>query len=57
MKILTFLLLLFTFAASAQTAITVTVKDAESNNALPFATVTVADKNFVTDVDGKVIVD
>jgi hypothetical protein len=57
MKILTFLLLLFTFAASAQTAITVTVKDAESNNALPFATVTVADKNFVTDVDGKVIID
>ena len=57
MKILTFLLLLFTLTAGAQTAITVTVKDAENNNALPFATVTAHEKNYITDVDGKVVVD
>ena len=56
MKILTFLLLLFTLTAGAQTAITVTVKDAENNSALPFATVIAHNKNFIADVDGKVIV-
>jgi len=56
MKILTFLLLLFTVTVGAQTAITVNVKDAENNNALPFATVIAHNKNFIADVDGKVVI-
>ena len=55
MKILTFFLLLFTINAGAQNAITVTIKDAETNSALPFATVISQGKNFITDVDGKLV--
>lgn len=57
MKILTFLFLLLSVAVSAQTVITIAVKDAQNNTALPFATITSASKNFVTDVDGKLILE
>lgn len=40
----------------AQTAITVTVKDADTKAPLPFSTVTTNGKNIVTDIDGKVVV-
>lgn len=55
MKILQFLLLLFSLAAGAQTAITVTVKDAGDNSTLPFATITSNNKNFIADGDGKLV--
>jgi hypothetical protein len=57
MRILTLLFLLFTLTAGAQTAITVTVTDAQSNTPLPFATVTSQGKNFITDVDGKLVLE
>jgi hypothetical protein len=57
MRIFTLFFLLFTVAASAQNAITVTVKDAENNTALPFATITSKGKNLITDVDGKLVIE
>ncbi|KOS06648.1 hypothetical protein AM493_11845 [Flavobacterium akiainvivens] len=55
MKPYTFLLLLFTtFTALAQGTVTITVKDAQTGSALPFATITAQNHTFVTDVDGKV---
>lgn len=55
MRNLTFLFLFFTLCAGAQTAITVTVKDAENNTALPFATIKSGNKNLITDADGKIV--
>ena len=55
MKILTYLLLFFSLAAGAQNAINVTVKDAVTNRALPFATVRAANKNYITDEAGKLV--
>ena len=57
MKILTFLFLLLSISVGAQTAITVTVKDAENNTGLPFATVISQGKNYITDVDGKLVLE
>lgn len=58
MKPYTFLLLLFsTLTTLAQTTITVTVKDAQNNTGLPFATVTSGGKSFIADVDGKVVLE
>jgi hypothetical protein len=56
MKIVTFLFLLLSISVGAQTAITVTVKDAENNSVLPFATIISQGKNFITDVDGKLVI-
>lgn len=56
MKILTLFFLLFTLTVGAQNAITVTVKDAENNTALPFATITSKGKNLIADVDGKLVI-
>ncbi|AWH84081.1 hypothetical protein HYN59_02680 [Flavobacterium album] len=56
MKTLTLLLFFFTLSVGAQTAITVTVKDAENNSPLPFATVESNGKSFIADIDGKVVV-
>ncbi|MXN92089.1 carboxypeptidase-like regulatory domain-containing protein [Flavobacterium sp. Sd200] len=55
MKILPFLLLLFTLGTVAQNAITITVKDAGDNSSLPFATIAVNNKNFIADGDGKLV--
>jgi hypothetical protein len=55
MKILTFLFLLFTLTTGAQTAITITVNDAETNSTLPFASITLHNKNFIADGDGKLV--
>lgn len=57
MKFLTIFLLLLSFSVGAQTTITVTVKDAENNTGLPFATVTSQGKNYITDVDGKLVLE
>ncbi|WP_294819895.1 DUF5686 family protein [uncultured Flavobacterium sp.] len=57
MRILTFLLFFLTLATQAQTAITIRVKDAESKAPLPFATVESKGKSFITDVDGKAVID
>jgi len=54
MKILSLLLFFFTLSAGAQTAITVTVKEEETNAPLPFSTVSTNGVNYVTDIDGKV---
>jgi len=54
MKILSLLLFFFTLSAEAQTAITVTVKEEETNAPLPFSTVSTNGVNYVTDIDGKV---
>lgn len=56
MKILSLLLFFFTLSIGAQTAITITVKDAETKAGLPFSTVTTNGKTFITDIDGKVVV-
>ncbi|MGQ2982912.1 DUF5686 family protein [Flavobacterium sp.] len=57
MRILTLLLLFLTLSLQAQTAITIKVKDAENNAPLPFATIGSGKKNFITDVDGKLVLD
>lgn len=57
MRILTLLLLFFTLTTQAQTAITIKVKDAESNAPLPFATIESNGKSYITDVDGKLVLD
>ncbi len=54
MRILTLLLFFFALPMGAQTAITVTVKDAANNSPLPFATIETNGKSFITDVDGKI---
>ncbi|TRW26629.1 carboxypeptidase-like regulatory domain-containing protein [Flavobacterium zepuense] len=57
MRLLNFLFLLITISMGAQTAITVTVKDAQNNTGLPFATVTSQGRNYITDVDGKLVLE
>ncbi|MES2486358.1 MAG: DUF5686 family protein, partial [Bacteroidota bacterium] len=57
MRILTFLFLLIHFTVTAQTAVTVTVKDAQTELGLPFATVVSGTKSYITDVDGKLILE
>lgn len=57
MRILTVLLFLFTLTIQAQTAITVVVKDAKSNDPLPFTTIESNGKGFISDVDGRVVLD
>lgn len=54
MKLHTLLLLLFTFSAFAQKAVTISVKDSQTGNALPYATVYAGGHNFITDVDGNI---
>ncbi|MFP9112315.1 DUF5686 family protein [Flavobacterium sp. RHBU_3] len=49
------MLFFFTLSVGAQNAITITVRDAETNKPLPFATITSAAKNHVADVDGKLV--
>ena len=56
MKILSLLLFFFTLSVGAQTAITITVKDAETKAPLPFSTVNTNGKHFVSDIDGKVVI-
>jgi hypothetical protein len=56
MKTYSLLLLLFTTFAFAQGPVTVTVKDAQTGAPLPYATVSSLQHQFVTDVDGKVVV-
>ncbi|MEL1245579.1 DUF5686 family protein [Flavobacterium sp. DGU11] len=56
MKTLTLLFFFFTLSVGAQTAITVTVKDAENNSPLPFATVESNGKSLIADIDGIVVV-
>lgn len=57
MRILTLLLFFLTLTTQAQTAITIKVKDAESNAPLPFATIESNGKSYITDVDGKLVLD
>jgi len=57
MRILTLLFLLISLSVGAQTAITVTVKDAQTQLGLPFATVISGNKSYITDVDGQLILE
>ncbi len=55
MKFHTLLLLIFTtFSAFAQKAVTISVKDSQTGDALPYATVYAGGHNFITDVDGNI---
>ncbi len=58
MKIYSLLLLLLTtFTALAQGPVVITVKDAQTGAGLPFATITSARQDYVSDVDGKLVLE